>query len=283
MSKKNHNKKRNVGIIYEQLVLKLSEALIEENDNKFKSVKKILKEFYSKGTEIHKEYQLINSLATIDINDTSIIPIILEETKKATWKVNKVKLNKEKSFLIKEINKVIGKNLFSTKISNYKDYATVSILIEEYKKTNKADPSILVSYTNKTVDILKRKKLAPGSLKDIKEMKNLKIDNLVVKLMFEKFNKNYNDKFSEEQINLLNEWVTNKNEPKIRNMVITAKTKALYIIEEYKKSCSNDVLMSKVATVEKNIRKESFEIINEAAIIKAMTMYQIINELESGE
>ena len=33
MTKKSHNKKRNVGIIYEQLVLKLSKALVENDYN----------------------------------------------------------------------------------------------------------------------------------------------------------------------------------------------------------------------------------------------------------
>ena len=46
MAKRSHNKKRNVGIIYEQLVLKLSEALIENNDTEFRKIKKILKRNY---------------------------------------------------------------------------------------------------------------------------------------------------------------------------------------------------------------------------------------------
>ena len=67
MAKRSHNKKRNVGIIYEQLVLKLSEALIENNDTEFRKIKKILKRNYSKESELYKEFRLLNSLAVTNI------------------------------------------------------------------------------------------------------------------------------------------------------------------------------------------------------------------------
>ena len=46
--KKSHNKKRNVGIIYEQLVLKLSQALVENDKKTFRETKDIIKKFFAK-------------------------------------------------------------------------------------------------------------------------------------------------------------------------------------------------------------------------------------------
>ena len=49
MSKKSHNKKRNVGIIYEQLVLKLSKAVVENDKKTFRDTKQIIKKYFNKS------------------------------------------------------------------------------------------------------------------------------------------------------------------------------------------------------------------------------------------
>ena len=41
-----HNKKRNVGIIYEQLLLTLSKALVENNTNRVSIIKKIINDHF---------------------------------------------------------------------------------------------------------------------------------------------------------------------------------------------------------------------------------------------
>ena len=80
MTKRSHNKKRNVGIIYEQLVYKLSKALVENDKKTFADTKSILKKYFKKGTELYKEYRLVNSLVSVQITEPSVIPAILEET-----------------------------------------------------------------------------------------------------------------------------------------------------------------------------------------------------------
>ena len=51
---KTHNKKRNVGIIYEQLVRKVSESLVEGDMDRANLVLDILKKNFRKGTELNK-------------------------------------------------------------------------------------------------------------------------------------------------------------------------------------------------------------------------------------
>ena len=135
MTKKSHNKKRNVGIIYEQLVLRLSQALVENDKKTFVDTKKIIKKYFAKNTELYKEHRLINSLAVTSISDTSIIPAILEEVKKASWRIKNRKLDHEKSKLIRAINETFGKSFYSTRVPNYRDLATINILLSYYVAT----------------------------------------------------------------------------------------------------------------------------------------------------
>ena len=50
-----HNKKRNVGIIYEQLSQAFSESLVEKDKKRSMLVKKIIDDHYQKDGEIFKD------------------------------------------------------------------------------------------------------------------------------------------------------------------------------------------------------------------------------------
>ena len=72
---KTHNKKRNVGIIYEQLVRKVSEALVEGDMKRADLVLQVIKNNFSQDTELYKEFRLFNALAKSDITHTHTIII----------------------------------------------------------------------------------------------------------------------------------------------------------------------------------------------------------------
>ena len=84
MSKKSHNKKRNVGIIYEQLITKISSALIDNDDKTALEAKKLIKKYFQPGTELHKEHKLFNALAVTRISDNILASQIMEEAKNAS-------------------------------------------------------------------------------------------------------------------------------------------------------------------------------------------------------
>ena len=96
-----HNKKRNVGIIYEQLSQAFSQALVEKNQKKSLLIKKIIDSHYERDGEIFKEFKIFNALLKVHANSDSLATSILEEAKTATNSLNKKKLSIEKSLLIK--------------------------------------------------------------------------------------------------------------------------------------------------------------------------------------
>lgn len=279
--KKSHNKKRNVGIIYEQLVLKLSQALVENDKKTFTDTKQIIKKFFAKKTELYKEHRLLNSLAITNITNPSVIPSILTETKRASYRINERKLEYEKSKLIRKINETFGKSFYSTRVSNYTDLASIQTLINEYREAGNADPQVLAEYSSKITDILLREKRA----KNLEEMKNTEVNSLVVKIMNEKFNKSYSRTLTSDQIKILNDWVLSEGtvNSQLINELKTVRVQALDEIQNYRNVCENNILSEKIKSVEENITNTVFpEVLGEEHIIKAMTMIQIISEL-SGE
>ena len=279
MTTRSHNKKRNVGIIYEQLVLKLSKALVENDKKTFHDTKNIIKKFFKKNTELYKEYRLLNSLVETEIKEKSVIPTILEETKRATFRINKRRLDLEKSKLIRAINETFGKSFYSTRVSNYRDLATVDMLLSEFKKGSDSDYRSILEYSDRVTNIL----LRPKPQAEMNEMKNPEINSLVVKLMREKFNKSYSKNLSNSQMNLVSEWIINGSTAALVSELKGTQSMCTEAISQYRQNCDNDFVLNNLVEVADSISSVNFnDTITEAHIIKAMTMHEIIDEL-SGE
>ena len=117
MTSKNHNKKRNVGIIYEQLCRKVSECLVEGDKEQAEVALDILKNHFKKGTELYKEFRLFNSLVKTTVSSDAIATRIIERAQDAASDHDSSKLTREKSQLIKEINhKLDGSTFYHTRV-----------------------------------------------------------------------------------------------------------------------------------------------------------------------
>ena len=104
MTTRSHNKKRNVGIIYEQLLAVAARGIVESKPALTQKAKKLITRFFSEGTEIYREHRLFKALVEPHIEDGSLATKILGEAKKAAKAHNAARLEREKSRLIKEIN-----------------------------------------------------------------------------------------------------------------------------------------------------------------------------------
>ena len=85
---KSHNKKRNVGIIYELLLRSVSDALIEGKTKKAQNTLDIIQKRFDKSTELYKEFRLFNALAKSTVSNSAIAAAILNEAKSAARKSN---------------------------------------------------------------------------------------------------------------------------------------------------------------------------------------------------
>jgi len=278
MAKRSHNKKRNVGIIYEQLVLKLSEALIENNDLEFRKIKKILKKHYSKDSELYREFRLLNSLAVTNITAGSLATRILGETRNAARRIKSKRLDLERSRLIKEINHSLSPGFYRTKISNYRSLATIQRLLDEYRKWGDADPSFLNEYENKVHAIL----LETKEIKSLEEMKDPEVNPLVLKIMTDKFNSLYSEELTTRQIAILKEWSFNRSSEKLKKMCEAVQVSAVTEISKFQSGNDNKVVDAKITDVLSEIKEVSFENLNDDLVSKVLIMCRIKDEL-AGE
>jgi hypothetical protein len=274
-----HNKKRNVGIIYEQIISFVCNKTISGQKEDAKKALNIIKKRFAKGTQLHKEYKLFSALInTKDISSSLSTSIINEAKKASNYHFDEKSLEKEKSLLIKELNYNFGKGvIFEQKVKNYKTYATVQTLLNEWRKKDR-DIQITSLYESKLQEWM-------TSVEEKIHTPIIKVDPLVQKIMKEKFDKKYDNILSSSQKDILSFYFTNKeeNEEKISRKFNTIKNSALKEMSEYKKSCNNEIILSNFENVNKNIREIDCNLVNETTLKKIMTSLKLIEEIQGED
>lgn len=278
-----HNKKRNVGLLHEQLILLASKNIIEGNIEFANKIFSIIEKHFSKGTELLKEFQLFNALANTTIaNNDLIARRIIDESRLACSNHNYEKLELEKSRLIKEINLTLDKEIvYNQKISNYKIFSTIQALLNEWRgKESKLNPSERIEYEI----VLENWLLENGKkIKETQEYLN-KTENanpLVLNIMINKFNKKYGEKLNNEQINLLNASLESNND-KVVSIIENIKSKAKVSLDKFYGTCNNETLLKKKSLIESRINSVLADS-NDSSISQALMISSLIEELESQD
>jgi|LWDU01.1.fsa_nt_gi hypothetical protein len=276
MAKKTHNKKRNVGVIYEVLVRYIAECIVEKRIDERRIASRILKKYYAKGTEVFKEHRLFKSLVETTVSTETVAASILSEAKKASKSFNEKKLDKEKSSLIREINYQLGSDsIYNIRINDYTLYATIQTCLNEWKKPVSDNLVLLAEYENHIMNRLIASKDATNPYFD--KMKD--VDNFVVKLMAEKFNERYSGALDESQRTLLRSYVFSNDHKDIALKMNELKELSLSQLNEY--DTSSEYVMFKVNAVRQKIAEQDFDSVDDGTVKKSLTLIQLMKQLES--
>ena len=256
-----HSKFKNTGILFEILVKRITADTLSKDDSPALST---LRKYFV-NTELGKEYKLYEMVFKgKNVKETkanAILNTVIESSKK----LNRTRLRKEKYNLIKELKENYNiADLFKTKISDYKTYASLYTLFEIYNTNKATDPNQIVD--NK-VTILEHLTKTPIERDDVKgnileEFKSYDKDVriLTYRILLEKFNEKYSD-LSKTQKRILKEFINSVDS--------TSSLKEFYNTE--------------VVTI-KNQISEQIKITKDKTIqIKLEEVSKLINELEKKD
>ena len=266
-----HNKKRNVGLLYEQLMRFASCSILENNQEKAKESVDILCRHFKQGTALYKEFRLFNSLVDSRVSSRETARRIIDESKKACLAHDKNELRKEKSALIKEINHVLNdKNFYNQKSPKYRTLATVQALLNEWRGAGVLSPVEIVNYESVLEDWLTRPELKESTIK------KRDANPLTLNIMIDKFKTKYDGKMNKEQRELIESYLYDKGD--VLEKVKLIKENVKIKIEKYFRECDNETLIQKRKAVEQKIDdlKENNSI---ATVSKAMLLSSLANEM----
>ena len=276
MTTRSHNKKRNVGIIYEQLLAVAAKGIVESKPALTQKAKKLISRFYKEGTEIYREHRLFKALVEPHIEDGSLATKILGEAKKAANNHNTGRLEREKSRLIKEINYSFGKGFYQQKVENYTKYATIQTLLNDWR-TPAADIHRVTLYEAKVHKILLEEKQTKTLVKE----HNKEVDNLVVKVMTDKYNSKYGKQLTDVQQMLVKQYVfaENGNSAGFKSMLKRIKETVIRDLVDYQAECDNNHVANKINEVKEDIRSLDINTLDDQTMTRFLTLCDLSEEL----
>jgi len=270
---RSHNKKRNIGIIYDQIINFTCLNILEENNNVAEQSLNIVKKYFKENTQLYKEYKLFKALAiTSNISDQLASNIIKEARNACNNMFNNEALEKEKSLLIKDLNYSFGKGkIFEQKISNYRIYATIQTLLNEWRK-NSNNFDLVTEYEIKLHENLTKKEV-------IVENKQIQsVDALTYNLMREMFSKKYDSLLDDNQKNVLSLFISDKD-AELSDVLSETKSSCLSEINHYFNQCDNNILLEKKNIVLNRINSLKYEDVSKNNIEKFLTIIKLKNEI----
>jgi len=265
-----HNKKRNVGIIYEQLINSISACLVEGKSKQGDTIIDILKKHFHPGSELYKEFRLFNALVKTTVSSDSLASRILEEAKRAS------DLRREKSLLIKDINqKINDDNFYSVRVEDYRTYATIQTLLNDWRSKS-PDIKRVAEYEDKIHCWLRENKES----KKVEDYVTPDVDRLSVKIMREKFNNKYKD-LSTRQKNMLVDYMFDSKDgtEKMTENLSKVRLDLINELSVFRDMCANKVLSEKLPVVLEKVSSLNPTNLEDVNITKFLLAIKLCEEL----
>jgi len=282
-----HNKKRNVGIIYELMLRHISNCLIDGDMNAVKKATKIIETRFNKNTELYKEFRLFNAIAKSHVKNTEIAAAILTEAKSAVNRFDNNKLDKEKSSLIRDINyKIKDPKFYYRSIPDYKEYASIQVMINEWRKGDKSNFRNLVEIEKKAIDWLLKEKNDVDIAEEKNRLEASDANRLVVKIMTEKINDKYGSLLTEQKEIIKNYALygnDDKTKDKLTVFLDAKKQEALSLVEAFHQTNKNKYISGKIEPVLEKINELNPTDVSDSSIIKFLTITKLVSEIKPGE
>ncbi len=274
---KQHNKKRNTGLIYEFLVRYMARSIIDGNTLSFKKTKRILKKHFKQDTQLYREFRLFNSLVTTTASSREVAKSIVTEARRAAIDYDMEQLNREKSLLIKNINYGLkDKDIYETKIPYYTTYATVQTLLNDWRMNCLENIHRTAEYENKVIDWLVQEKVLDYNVNP----DSTDATNLVLEIARSKLNKKYDNTLSERQKQLIRMYVFDGLQEDVRSSINEILKTTSDVLQSLNVEFVNEnYMLEKVIHVETLIEKQDQEITDDL-VIRCLKYCELIDATE---
>lgn len=281
MSKINHSKFKNTGIIFELLVRQIASDTVSGKDS---PAVNIIKKYFS-NTELAKEHKLyqvvINSKNLSETKSESLLSSILESSKK----LSKTLLRRDKYNIISEIKNYYNiEDFFKAKINNYKEYAALYTLIESHNVKTFVDPTQNISSKVTLLEFISKKPEEVPQNEILEEFIQLDKGTRIViyKSLVNKFNKKYSNLIPEQK-QILSEYINNiSNTVKLREFVNTMSLKVKKDLREMVRRIEDKGTKIKLTEVIELIQPlDKTATVKDESILNLLQYYELADELKN--
>lgn len=284
MAANKHNKRRNSLLTYEFLVRTISKSIIDDDKKKSAAALKILKKHFRPGTELYKEFRLMNALVKTTVSSEHTAASILSEAKNAAGSFDAQKLDREKSILIRNINHILNDdNFYDQHVNEYRTFATIQTLLNEWRSSSK-DLYRVAQYEDQVMKHLVTEKTQAEDSTISEDTSGTA--RLLMKVMSKKLNEKYNGILNEQQKSLIKAYAystASEDQSSIKLKLQEIKTGLIELLDNYQMTVQNDYLKNKLSETRQTLLEESLDEVNDSTVTRFMLYAKLNDELVTKE
>ena len=279
-----HSKYKNTGILFELLVRQVTIDTLKGVDS---PAIDIMKKYFVKS-ELGREYKLYESILKSKVLNESRANTVVSTILESSVNLNKSTLKRQKYNLIKEIKSHYDLDtFFNIKIKNYKELASLYMLIEGVSGTSYVAPAQMVDCKITLLEFLTKQELKSQDSKEnvIQEFqaydKDLRI--LTYKILLEKFNEKY-DSISLEQKQILKEFINSVDSaPHLREFYNTKIAELKEHLSKSIKTIQDPATKVKVEEIAKHlVELDKTAKVNDDHLVDLMQYYELVQEIRKA-
>ncbi len=279
-----HSKYKNTGILFELLVRQVTIDTLKGVDS---PAIDIMKKYFVKS-ELGREYKLYESISKSKVLNESRANTVVSTILESSVNLNKSILKRQKYNLIKEIKSHYDLDtFFNIKIKNYKELASLYMLIEGVNGASYVAPSQMVDCKITLLEFLTKQEIKSQDSKEnvIQEFqaydKDLRI--LTYKILLEKFNEKY-DSISLEQKQILKEFINSVDSaPHLREFYNTKIAELKEHLSKSIKTIQDPATKVKVEEIAKHlVELDKTAKVNDDHLVDLMQYYELVQEIKKA-
>ena len=272
--KNRHNKKRNTAFLFEVLVLELTKSIVNKQSKRSAQIKSILKENFNSSSILGDEMRCYKALKPEESLDKESAQRLVQEAKSLYGTLNQQDIFKKQTRVINEINKRLGRGVFSNFVADYQIYATMSQI---FGKSVPLKRKVILE--RKLVDHLQSGKRTETKMKTP--------DALELQTFASLYNKKYGALLPEQK-EFLTKYITSLGDNAVDFKIFAAR-ELKRIKEEIENSLSlaeisEDTLMLKnTGLVLEQVNSLSVNTLSEKDIMKVLKLQNLVKEYSSHD
>jgi hypothetical protein len=277
-----HNKVKNTAFLYECLTRQITSDVLSNVEPS--PALAIVKEFFKPTTILGKELVLYKALTSKKLKNENKINYLVDSVLRERTKLNYSDLRRGKYNLIKKITEHYElKDFFRTRISNFKDIASVYKLFEIQTNSNPFEETEIRFVV---MENLKDKGTPKSEKQSVvekfeKESKDLRL--LSYKILVDKFNSKYSN-LNESQRDLLKTYINNiSNTSTLKEFMATEITTLKDKILKIHPKIDDKVVSIKLKECLNVLKKlNKGNVVNEEQLITMMRFYSLLDEINEA-
>ncbi len=222
-----HNKRKNVGVLFEILNHAVLTAVSNNNISEAKKIFSLLRENFVKSSEISKAYKIYSQFLYSEARNPYIASKFVDNLRREYGKtVKNERLKVELSSLMEELSKITNtKSLMKTPVPNYKTLASFHIKLHEDEQYISSRDRLTIDQNlfdhlieNKEAERV-RKQRDKFDNPDIKSLEEIQTSKLSLILAINKFDEAYKHLLTSEQKDYLVKYYTTSNNEEFKDWV----------------------------------------------------------------